>query len=115
MLALIIAMIVCVTLGAGVVGYVMIEARREGRGEFWTAEGEELIAGIRRTREKVGAKVKERRSQLGSGTAGRTPAMRERRSVAGEPAGDASTAAQAHPSKSSESSDPSDEDLRAAS
>ncbi len=53
MLALILAMIFCVAIGAGVVGYVMLEARREGRGEFWTAEGEELIAGARRTGEKV--------------------------------------------------------------
>lgn len=49
-------MLFCVAIGAGVVGYVMLEARREGRGEFWTAEGEELIAGARRTTEKVRAR-----------------------------------------------------------
>lgn len=58
MLALVIAMVICVGLGAGVVVFVMIEARREGRGEFWTAEGEELIAGVRRTGERVGGKVR---------------------------------------------------------
>lgn len=56
MLALILAMLFCVAVGAGVVGYVMVEARREGRGDFWTAEGEELIAGARRTGEKVRTK-----------------------------------------------------------
>jgi hypothetical protein len=53
MLALVLAMLFCVVIGAGVVGYVMLEARREGRGGFWTAEGEEMIAGARRTTEKV--------------------------------------------------------------
>lgn len=53
MFALVLAMLFCVLIGAGVVGYVMLEARREGRGEFWTAEGEELIAEARRTTEKV--------------------------------------------------------------
>ena len=49
MLALVLSMLFCVAIGSGVVGYVMLEARREGRGEFWTPEGEELIAGARRT------------------------------------------------------------------
>lgn len=53
MLALVLSMLFCVAIGSGVVGYVMLEARREGRGEFWTPEGEELIAGARRTTEKV--------------------------------------------------------------
>jgi hypothetical protein len=68
MLALVLAMIFCVAIGAGVVGYVMLEARREGRGEFWTAEGEELIAGARRT----GEKVRNRGELLGRTAAGRT-------------------------------------------
>ncbi|MFX0537746.1 hypothetical protein ACQBAT_10265 [Ornithinimicrobium sp. Y1847] len=59
MFALVLAMLFCVAIGAGVVGYVMLEARREGRGEFWTAEGEELIAGARRTTEKVRARGEE--------------------------------------------------------
>lgn len=53
-------MLLCVALGAGVVGYVMIEARREGRGDFWTPEGEELIAGVRRTGEKVRSRGEQR-------------------------------------------------------
>lgn len=68
MLALVLVMLFCVTLGAGVVGYVMIEARREGRGEFWTPEGEELIAGARRTT----AKVRARGEQLGRSASVRT-------------------------------------------
>lgn len=60
MLALVLAMLLCVALGAGVVGYVMIEARREGRGDFWTPEGEELIAGVRRTGEKVRSRGEQR-------------------------------------------------------
>lgn len=68
MLALILAMLFCVAVGAGVVGYVLVEARREGRGGFWTAEGEELIAGARRT----GEKVRTRGEQLGRSAAERT-------------------------------------------
>ncbi len=68
-------MLLCVALGVGVVGYVMIEARREGRGEFWTPEGEELIAGARRRSEQV----RSRGEQLGRSAAQRTQALRERR------------------------------------
>ena len=56
MFALVLAMLFCVAIGAGVVGYVAIEARREGRGEFWTPEGQELINGARRTTGKVVAR-----------------------------------------------------------
>lgn len=89
MLALVLAMIFCVAIGTGVVGYVMLEARREGRGEFWTAEGEELIAGARRT----GEKVRTRGGQLGRTAAGRTrdlaarlPEVAPGRDAAGETA-----------------------------
>lgn len=68
MLALVFAILFCVAVGLGIVGYVLLEARREGRGEFWTAEGEELIAGARRTTEKV----RTRGGQLGRTAAGRT-------------------------------------------
>lgn len=132
MLALILAMIICVALGAGVVGYVMVEARREGRGEFWTAEGEELIAGVRRTTEKVGAKVRQRGGQLGSTAAARTQKGRERRARAGEGGVDRPEAPDAEittpgagsaapeagspsPSSSSSGSPSPDGDLRAAS
>ncbi len=79
MLALILAMLFCVAVGAGVVGYVLVEARREGRGDFWTAEGEELIAGARRT----GEKVRTRGERLG-----RTAAERAGLSAPGTPAAD---------------------------
>lgn len=71
MFALVLAMMFCVAIGAGVVGYVMLEARREGRGEFWTAEGEELIAGARRTTGKVVARSEE----LGRTAAERTKSL----------------------------------------
>jgi hypothetical protein len=109
MLALVIAMVICVALGAGVVVFVMIEARREGRGGFWTAEGEELIAGVRRTGERVGGKVKAQGSRLGSSAVERSQTLRERlpeRPAQGEHAVRRSTPP---------TTDPSDEDLRAAS
>ncbi|QFG68982.1 hypothetical protein [Ornithinimicrobium pratense] len=105
MLALVVAMIICVSLGAGVVAFVMLEARREGRGEFWTAEGEELIAGVRRT----GERVRERGSRLGSTAAERSQALRERLPERPAPGRDAV----ARPSRPVPG--PSDEDLPAAS
>ncbi|GAA4874468.1 hypothetical protein [Serinicoccus chungangensis] len=75
MLALVLAMLLCVALGAGVVGYVMIGARREGRGQFWTPEGEELIAGARRR----GEQVRSRGEQLGRSAAERTQSIRQQR------------------------------------
>lgn len=74
MLPLILAMLFCGAVGAGVVGYVLVEARREGRGEFWTAEGEELIAGARR----AGEKVVSRGESLASSAAERTRELKER-------------------------------------
>lgn len=74
MLALVLAMLFCFVIGAGVVGYVLVEARREGRGEFWTPEGEELIAGARRT----GEKVRTRGEQLGRTAADRTKELAAR-------------------------------------
>ena len=74
MFALVLAMLMCVALGAGVVGYVMLEARREGRGEFWSPEGEELLAGARRT----GQKVVTRSEQLAGSASQRTRALRSR-------------------------------------
>lgn len=130
MLALVIAMIICVALGAGVVAYVMLEARREGRGEFWTPEGEELIAGVRRTGERVGEKVKQRGSQLGSTAVERSQALREKlpeRPATGEYAvgrpaaaqadatSSGSPGSQAGPTSPTRAAGPSDEDLRAAS
>lgn len=79
MLALVLVMLLCVACGVGVVGYVLAEARREGRGDFWTPEGEELIAGARRT----GEKVRERGTQLSRTAAGATQQLRERRPGAG--------------------------------
>lgn len=74
MLALVFIMILCVALGVGVVGYVLVDARRQGRAAFWTPEGEELIAGARRT----GEKVRERGEQIGRTAAERTRGLRAR-------------------------------------
>lgn len=105
MLALILAMLFCVAIGAGVVGYVMLEARREGRGEFWTPEGEELIAGARRT----GEKVRTRGEQLGRSAADRTRSLASRLPEGGsERRGE-------QPSRTEPTVGRSDDDYRAAS
>ncbi len=86
MLALVLVMLLCVALGAGVVGYVMVEARREGRGEFWTPEGEELIAGARRTTAKVRARGERIGRSAGGVTkdlAARLPERRTARAATG--------------------------------
>lgn len=114
MLALVIAMIICVALGVGVVAFVMVEARREGRGAFWTAEGEELIAGVRRT----GVRVRDRGGRLGSTAVERTQALRERlpeRAAPGEHAVSRPVEPPQARSGPERDVDPSDEDLRAAS
>lgn len=103
MFALVLAMLFCVAIGAGVVGYVMIEARREGRGDFWTQEGEELIAGARRTTGKVVARGEE----IGRTAAERTKHLAPRRGE--RVAGGAPLAA------SSTDGDDRGQDLRAAS
>ncbi|GGK62647.1 hypothetical protein [Ornithinimicrobium pekingense] len=108
MLALILAMLFCVAIGAGVVGYVMLEARREGRGGFWTPEGEELIAGARRT----GEKVRTRGEQLSRTAAERTRGLTSRRPEgdAREPGVDASpqTAADSTHAAAGPRSEPTD-------
>ena len=47
MVVLVLVMLLCVAAGAVVLGYVAAEARRDSR-EFWTPEGEALIADVRR-------------------------------------------------------------------
>ena len=74
MLVLIISLLFCGAIGVAVVAYVMIEARREGRGEFWTPEGEELIAGAKRAGEKVVSKGE----ALATSAAEHTRELRER-------------------------------------
>lgn len=106
MLALVLAMLMCVALGAGVVGYVMIEARREGRGGFWTPEGEELIAGARRT----GERVRSRSEQL-SRTATRRTQPARAQDVRGQSGGGTGVEQQ----KVTGASTASSEDFRAAS
>lgn len=52
MLAIILAMLVCGAAAAVVVGYVAVDARRNGR-EVLTAEGEEILASVRRQTDDV--------------------------------------------------------------
>lgn len=52
MIALVLAMLVCVALGGLVVGYVAVEARRDGR-EVFTPEGEEMLASARRRQQEL--------------------------------------------------------------
>ena len=61
MLALIIAMLLCVVLAVAVVGLVAIPARREGR-ELFTPKAEELVS---RVREKTGSVVETAREKTG--------------------------------------------------
>lgn len=52
MIALVLAMVVCVALGGLVVGFVAVEARRDGR-QVLTPEGEEFLADARRRHEAL--------------------------------------------------------------
>ena len=52
MIALVLAMLVCVALGGLVVGFVAVEARRDGR-ELLTPQGEEILAGARRRQQEL--------------------------------------------------------------
>ncbi|MGI8946988.1 MAG: hypothetical protein ACR2FV_03235 [Ornithinimicrobium sp.] len=47
MLALVLGMFFCVAVSAAVIGYVAREAQRDSR-DFWTPEGERMIADVRR-------------------------------------------------------------------
>lgn len=47
MVFVVMGMLLCVAASVGVIGYVALEVRRESR-EFWTPEGERLIADARR-------------------------------------------------------------------
>ncbi len=49
---MVIGMLICVAAGGFVLAYVAREARRESR-EFWTPEGERLIAEARRRGDEV--------------------------------------------------------------
>lgn len=72
MTAVVIAMLLCVAAGLVVVGYVAVEARRDGR-EIWTPEGEEMIAQARRQ----GEQLVERGERLGRRTASSVRRTRE--------------------------------------
>lgn len=52
MIALVLAMVLCVAVGGLVVGFVAVEARRDGR-QVLTPEGEELLADARRRHEAL--------------------------------------------------------------
>lgn len=63
-MAVVIAMLVCVGLGMGVVAYVVREARRQGRGDFLTPQGEQLIAGARERGEHLRARTAQHAGSL---------------------------------------------------
>jgi hypothetical protein len=65
MVVLVVAMLVCVALGAVVVGFVAVEARRAGR-EVFTPEGEQILADVR----KRGDDLRERGEHLRRRTTG---------------------------------------------
>lgn len=111
MLALVLVMLLCVAAGAGVVVFVMVEARREGRGEFWTPEGEELIAGARRTTDRVRA----RGGQLGRTAAERTKDLAARLPERGQGDGASGGAPAADRSEPPQPADADDTRYRAAS
>jgi hypothetical protein len=52
MIVIVLTMLVCVALGGLVVGYVAVEARRDGR-EIFTPEGEEILATAKRRQEDL--------------------------------------------------------------
>lgn len=52
MFVIVLAMVLAVALGGLVVGFVAVEARRDGR-EVLTPEGEDLLAGARRRHEHL--------------------------------------------------------------
>jgi len=52
MIVIVLTMLVCVALGGLVVGYVAVEARRDGR-EIFTPEGEEILASAKRRQEDL--------------------------------------------------------------
>jgi len=52
MIVIVLTMLLCVALGGLVVGYVAVEARRDGR-EIFTPEGEEILASAKRRQEDL--------------------------------------------------------------
>ncbi len=62
MLILVIAMLACVAIGGVVVGFVAVEARRDGR-DMLTPEGEQLMASVKKRGEEMrerGGKIRKR-------------------------------------------------------
>ncbi|CAN5891258.1 MAG: hypothetical protein M3520_04830 [Actinomycetota bacterium] len=59
MLILVIATLACVAIGGVVVGFVAVEARRDGR-DMLTPEGEQLMASVK----KRGDEMRERGDQI---------------------------------------------------
>jgi len=66
MVVLVLGMLTCVATGGVVLGYVAREARREER-EFWTPEGERLIADARRRGDELRQRSDELRYRVGAG------------------------------------------------
>ncbi|MGC1208736.1 MAG: hypothetical protein WA880_12345 [Ornithinimicrobium sp.] len=67
MVVLVFGMLVCVTTGGVVLGYVAREARRDSR-EFWTPEGEQFIADARRRGDDLLHRGDQLRQRVGTAT-----------------------------------------------
>ncbi|MGB5953589.1 MAG: hypothetical protein WBG57_13865 [Ornithinimicrobium sp.] len=65
MVALVIGMLICVAAGGFVLAYVARDARRDSR-EFWTPEGERLIADARRRGDEMWQRSGELRHRVTS-------------------------------------------------
>jgi len=64
MVVLVLGMLTCVATGGVVLGYVAREARRDER-EFWTPEGERLIADARRRGDELRQRSDQWRHRVG--------------------------------------------------
>ncbi|KNX37600.1 hypothetical protein [Luteipulveratus halotolerans] len=77
MVWLILAMFVCVLLGAAVVGIVAVPARREGK-QLLTERGEEVVSGVARRTDKVVSSAKDATGSAARAARNRTASVAQR-------------------------------------
>lgn len=83
MVWLILAMIVCVLLGAAVVGVVAVPARREGK-QLLTERGEDVVSGVARRTDKVVSSAKEATGSAARAARSRTASVAQRTETSGD-------------------------------
>ena len=83
MVWLILAMIVCVLLGAAVVGVVAVPARREGK-QLLTERGEDVVSGVARRTDKVVSSAKDATGSAARAARNRTASVAQRTETSGE-------------------------------